>query len=98
MNRTINIKSWDESFDHSIKEFLKEIEQIIASVPVEFKNDVRIEFDRYGDPAEITISYVRPETQQEINIRNKYEIKQQEEQEKRDRAALARLKAKYEGK
>ncbi len=73
----------------------------IETIPSEHRATATIEIDSvdsYEDTsyARIVISYDRPETDDEMMIREKEELRCREEQEARELRTLAGLKAKYE--
>lgn len=75
---------WEEKFDR---------------VPEEFRGstEVNAEAHPYYDCAqlEVRVSYVRPETDEEVDKREALEEQKRKQQEEKDRMRLAELKAKF---
>lgn len=102
------IKLLDEA-PHYNEDFMPEnlvvaiewMQSYLEQIPPEFRGSGKIEIktdDSYGAAtAHMTISYVRPETGEEERERLAREVRDTMSVEARERAELARLKAKYEG-
>ncbi len=69
-------------------------EEYLGTAHIEFDSESGYEGDHYG---RIRIWYERPETDAEMAVRTS-RVLAEENQEWAERAALARLKAKYEGR
>lgn len=75
----------------------------VEDIPQEFRSTAKIEIEGFGGYegsayANIKITYVRPETDEEVAERELKESNQKSQQELRERQQLAALKAKYEDK
>lgn len=95
------VKDWDESFAVSLTGFIADLQKILAAVPAEFRGNVIIEFDRYGNDydtsrGELTIHYRRPWTADEIAQEERWKEVERRDREARERSELRRLKQKYD--
>jgi len=81
-------------------EFIEWLSAKVATVPPEYRESAMIEFEAEDDCGSIDksihISYLRPETDDEMSRREYMEHIGEEMQQKRELAELAKLKAKYE--
>ncbi len=85
-------------------EFIAWIQQFIATIPDEYRAAARVEIESedngYGGDcsctSNLTVSYVRPETDAEWEDRLQSQRLRETEAERRERQKLAELKAKYE--
>lgn len=70
MNVFVKIAEYQDKDILKLKTFLSETDELMNSVPYEFKNDVILNLnydERYGSGyAYLTIGYWRPQTQEEI--------------------------------
>lgn len=68
-----------------------------AEIPIEYQQTATIELstDYDGGDVELQISYSRPETKEEKEVRLEYRQRIIQQQENRERAQLAQLKKKY---
>jgi hypothetical protein len=97
----VSVFEWNRDFDMPLHEFVEELQDLLDSVPEQWRPAVRIEFDRYGSDydtsyGELTVHYERPETDDELSARLESEALSTQDKENRERWELARLKAKYE--
>lgn len=86
---------------NSLKEFLTEVEKMMTGFEPEYLEKLNIEFESETDNYDVTmtISHIRPETDDELVQRVSREVlatvKAGEMNEKRERAALEALQEKY---
>jgi hypothetical protein len=82
-------------------EFIAWLSEKIDSIPVEFRKDAKVEFgvthgyEGDADP-NIDISYTRPETDDEMNVRLSELLRREEVRQRTELKMLEELKAKYE--
>ena len=80
-------------------EFLSYWEEQFKRIPIEYRRSARLEIeagDEYGSPTVYyTLTYVRPETDLEYDLRVKEQRRKREEQLKEDMVLLAQLRARY---
>jgi len=81
-------------------EFVAWFAEKISEIPVEYRETAQIDIDSsscYDSSfASIEIFYDRPETDDEMSLREHEELRKQREQELRELQTLATLKKKYE--
>lgn len=97
----VNLHHWEEDFVVPAADFIAQLSGLLKLVPEEFKAAVVVEFDRTGSDydfsrGEMSLYYIRNETDEEMEKRAAQAVRSQREQEARERAQLATLKAKYE--
>ena len=79
-----------------LKEFLRRINNIEKEAPDEFKDQIELEFrEDDDDGTRINFYYNRPETEQELKIKEEFFNKTKEWQEKQERAEFERLSKKF---
>ena len=83
-------------------DFLEWVSEIVQKTPEEFRHNLRMATEvseRYGDSyAEIIVSYLRAETEDEIARRKNSEIIWKKDREELERQQFEILKAKYGSK
>lgn len=105
MKKDVKVFVWD--YEHEMKgmptkpdEFIKFWQDKIALVPEEYRDSTKIEVDAnfYYDHAslEMFVSYRRPETDSEYDVRIEAERLEQRRLKARELSKLEELKAKYE--
>lgn len=99
-----NLKKYDVSYDCSLTDFLKQIEDIVSDIPAEQRDSIMVEWTD-GDECDsgyIEFTHYRPETDEEMSARKKQEradaLVIARVREAHDRAAYEALKLKFEGK
>lgn len=77
--------------------FLKEIQDIVDSIPMECHETAMLNIDVRGDYAHVCggVTYFRPETDEEWNERKEWLAGIKAKHEREEREQLERLKAKY---
>lgn len=74
------------------------VDAILARVPAEFRDTIRVTLDSYGDgDTLVNLLYERPETEAEQAWREDREALWARDREAAERAEYERLKAKFEG-
>lgn len=93
-----SIRHWD--VPDKLSAFMAELQEAIGEIPEEYRDDARVEIDvdtQYDvSHADFIIRYYRPETDQEMTIREEREDRYRRDIEANERRKLAELKAKYE--
>lgn len=101
MNKKIlhyNAEDCDKNFPpKNLRSFIAFMMARIAEIPEDYRESAEIEFDYTSDIESIviTITYMRPEYEQERRWRETAEYTASRVQEKRERAELDRLLNKY---
>lgn len=95
------VHEWDEGFEVPATDFIRQMSDLLETVPPEFRAGTIVEFDRHGSDhdyaaGEISMYYSRPETDEEMQEREKRAKERSRRAEATERAELARLKAKFE--
>jgi len=89
----IEIEQWPDNAN----DFYEMLGKKIAEIPEEYRKVARIAFIAEEGPCDqVELSWLRPETQADIDKRNNKEKTLKEYQKQRELEQLARLKAKYE--
>lgn len=80
-----------------LDEFLEKINKVIKNVPEEFKSRIDMNFSTKAEDCgtDITFSYLRKETEQELKAIEEGNRKIKERQELRDRYEFERLSKKF---
>jgi hypothetical protein len=97
----VQAERYDPGFPpKKLTEFLEWLNKHVAQIPKEFIASAEIEFDSvsdYGDGhyAAIEISYMRPETDEEMSERQNSMRRAQQRQQAEELELLHRLKQKY---
>jgi hypothetical protein len=89
-HRTIDSDTW------TLDEFLREIEDTVADVPETWRWSIRVSLEEFYGDAKIVITFDRPETDHEREIRSQREAILKASRVDEDRRLYERLKAKFE--
>ncbi len=101
--RSVEEVPFQESTDTwPLPEFLKLLNEAVESIPETFRDRAEVELQGgYDESTWLKITYSRPETNNEFNVRvgkyAEYARRQIAEKERRDASEYQRLKAKFEG-
>lgn len=103
MRKEITVKVFDKKSEYDLPEtpeaFLAYWKEKFERVPEQFRASTRVEVEANTcyDSAQLSIavSYVRPETDEEMSRRERDEASRLSAQEENERRQLAALKAKY---
>lgn len=92
----LNLSAWS-SETWSATKFLKIIADAVAGIPEEFRADATAVLETEGDSssADLTISYMRPQTAEEAERDRQSSERYKAENAARERREYERLKAKY---
>ena len=82
----------------NLDDLKKWVAGIEASVPLEYRDSLKFEYDSgYDFGPRLVVYYEREETDAERTTRERYALTQAEEEEADERRQYERLKAKFEG-
>ena len=99
---TVTVHEWEDDFNVPAQEFLNDVARRILDVPEQFRSSLMLDFDRRGSDydysaGEMSLYYVRPETDDEFRTRKQYEARRVSESEAKERSIYEALKKKYGG-
>ena len=79
---------------NKLRDFIDQLKEIAADIPLD---EVKVDWSGGDDfdSSEITLSYYRDETDEEMHFRERRDAMQNSDHERRERVELERLKQKY---
>jgi hypothetical protein len=95
--KTTSVLIFSDSLPSSLDETIVFLEGLFESIPKDCRQSATIEVEEDRTYPDVIVKYERPETDADMADRLRWEKIQQDGIRQQELAALARLKAKYEG-
>jgi hypothetical protein len=88
---------YDDELRLPLAEAIERLQAALAAIPAELRHTAVFKVHGFGDNVTLNpeVSYIRPETDEELALRAARAARYEDEQLRRDRAEFERLKAKF---